>query len=136
MPAPQPHPRPHIDFSHLPPEARTIRRVHGRAPDNTNIKYLGISAEAAQVLTPAAARLTKANLVALAQHPDAEQRALGLTVEDINSIKQAFTMPMQIGAPVGGEAEALALSISVSCCTCTPCCCAAAMPVPVRLVVC
>jgi hypothetical protein len=115
-----------IDFSHLPPEALRIKRVNGRAPDNTNIKFLGISAEAARVLTPAAAKLTKAELVALDQNLEREQRTLGLTVQDINSVKRAFTMPMQIDESFSVEPM---LEVSVSCCCCTPCCCAAAMPV-------
>src|SRR5262249_30717121 len=110
-----------IDFTHLFPKGAEIKRVQGRAPGDTNIAMLGLSDEAVKLLTPAAAKLTKKQLEDLAAHPD-HSRQLGLTVTDINSVKAAFTTPMQISALAP-------LSIDVSCCCCTPCCCAAAVPV-------
>jgi dsDNA-binding SOS-regulon protein len=110
-----------MDFTHLFPQATSIKRVNGRAPADTNIKLLGLTDEAVKILTPSAAKLTKAQLETLATHP-AAAKELGLAVTDINSIKAAFTTPMQI-SPLAP------MSIDVSCCCCTPCCCAAAVPI-------
>jgi hypothetical protein len=107
-----------IDLSHV--DLARVRRVQGRLPAATNIKSLGVSASAANMLTPAAAQLTKQNLEDL-RDGRATAQGLGLTVNDVNSIKTAFSTPLAIGA-VGGDPRAL----SVSCCCCTPCCCAAA----------
>jgi hypothetical protein len=113
-----------LDFTHLYPDHlgdRAVQRVDGRAPAGTNIKLLGLTDSAANLLTPVAARLTKADLEALAVDPALGDR-LGLSVTDINSIKVAFTTPMQI-SPLSP------MSVDVKCCCCTPCCCAAAVPI-------
>lgn len=111
-----------MNFTHLYPTPLNPNRVAGRAPPGTNIKQLGLTTEAVNLLTPNAARLDKAQLEALANDPEHTERQLGLTVADINSIKAAFTTPMQISALAP-------MDLSVSCCCCTPCCCAAAVAI-------
>ena len=101
------------------PSGTALKRVDGRAPETTNIRFLGITTAAAKLLTPAAAKLTKADLEHLAADPAKTEKSLGLTVEDVNSIKTAFSMPMIVNTD---------LEITVKCCCCTPCCCAAAVP--------
>ncbi len=107
-----------------------LTRVQGRIPRATNITHLGISAQAASGLTPKAKTLTKSDLVALGGPNGAARSAqLGLTVKDINSIKQAFSGPLHIGG-VGHGGDLAAMD--VSCCCCTPCCCAAASMEPLE----
>jgi len=114
-----------LDFSHLPPPLKEIRRVNGAAPPNTPIEALGLTKEGTAHLTQAAARLTKADLEEIRKDPSGAPARLGLTVDDLNSIVAAFTEPMQIGH--GSDLKGWGINIS-SCC-CTPCCCAAAVPV-------
>jgi hypothetical protein len=132
-PVPPRRPRsPAIDLSHI--RAGSVTRVNGRLPATASIAALGIGASAAAQLTPAAARLTKADLEALRTNEAASAGRLGLNVTDINSIKAAFADPIHIGgigvgprAPGGGPQ-----AISVSCCCCTPCCCAATEMAPMH----
>ena len=88
-------------------------------------------------LTPAAAKLTKQQLLEL--DPKMPEK-FGLNVRDIASIQEAWKgirPPKGIGPggrpgglPGGGGGPAAA---DISCCCCTPCCCAAAVMEPVRL---
>jgi hypothetical protein len=118
-----------VDLSHIK-DPKKIKRVSGRLVADTPIQYMGIDADAASQLTPAAANITKADLEALGgpnSHGIASR--LGLKVDDINSIKNAFQEPLYFGGVGGGAPQGTtpALStVSVSCCCCTPCCCAAA----------
>jgi hypothetical protein len=107
-----------LDFSHLPPELKEIKRVNGGLPRNTPIEALGLSKEGTAHLTLAAAKLTKADLEDLGTDPEGTQRRLCLSVDDINSVVAAFTEPMQISRDT-------TKGWSISCCT--PCCCAVAV---------
>jgi hypothetical protein len=82
-------------------------------------------------LTDRAQKLTKEDLLALGGW-GVEQKLpsdLGLTVDDIASVREVFSQ--NLGARAGAAFDPAA--ISVSCCCCTPCCCAAAQPEPIRL---
>lgn len=93
-------------------------------------------------LTPAAAKLTKEQLLQL--DPKAPEK-FGLNKADIASIQEAWkgiAPPKGIGpggrpgtlpGKIGGGGSPVAAG-DVSCCCCTPCCCAAAVMEPVRLV--
>jgi hypothetical protein len=120
-----------VDLSHITHPDK-ISRVSGRLAPDTAIDHMGLSKSAVKLLTPAAAKLTKADLTLLEGSNQAGTAAkLGLSVADITSIKEAFATPVHfggVGAKVGGPAG---LQISVSCCCCSPCCCAAAAMEPV-----
>lgn len=75
-------------------------------------------------LTPAAAKLTKRDLVALATGHENEKTD-SLTVRDLRSISRAFSQ--NTGAPI--EAAASCCSSSVVCC----CCCGASQPQGVEI---
>ncbi len=87
----------------------------------TPIKELGLSDTQFQLLTPAAQRLTKADLINLSLKRDSTT-VQALTIKDLNSISAAFS---------GYSAN---LTNDVSCCCCTPCCScsAAATTIPFR----
>jgi len=94
-------------------ELHVIRNMNGM-PLGTPITRLGGKSG---MLTPAAAKLTKGDLINLGRGQKGG-RLSKLTLQDIKSIQAAF----------GGGVNPAA--IDVSCCCCTPCCCAAAMPTP------
>jgi hypothetical protein len=110
-----------LDFSHLTPDHWAIQRVDGAAPHDTPIVALGISAQAAQMLSPAAARLIKSDLEYLNVDKDGAAVRLGLNAQDLSSIQAAFSKPMQVNA----NAASTDIIIYLCCC---PCCCAAAVP--------
>src|SRR5436190_530535 len=89
---------PMLDFSHLTPDMWAIQRVNGQAPMDTPIVALGISAQSAQLLTPAAARLTKSDLMYLNIDTQGAAAKLGLNAQDLSSIQVAFCKPIQVGA--------------------------------------
>ena len=123
-----------VDLSHIAHPDK-ISRVSGRLAPDTTITQMGLSKDAVAVLTPAAAKLTKAELVLLeGSNQPAVAAKLGLSVQDIASVRQAFAMPTHFGGVGGGIATpgSLAVSLSVSCCCCSPCCCAAAALEPVN----
>ena len=87
-------------------------------PLSTNITELVHSPERSQLLTPAASKLTKADLVRLATGATEGQPALtALTVTDLKSIQNAFE-----GAP---DTWLAAPDSGASCCCscCIACCC-------------
>lgn len=101
-------------------------RLSARLAETTPITRMRLTKANVSNLTPAARRLTKADLVALAKvqaglstrlSPAAE----ALTVKDVRSIRAVFIDVAAVGG-IGGVAD-----IDVSCCCCTPCCCAAAV---------
>jgi hypothetical protein len=98
------------------PEPNTPSRFSGGMPNDTPIEKLGITTEAAALLTPAAAQLKKRQLVSLREHPVIEQ-VLKLHVKDIDSIRAAFSHATDSSS--GTE------DLVASGCCCTPCCCAA-----------
>jgi hypothetical protein len=79
-----------------------------------------------QKLTPAAQKLTKADLVALGGWGYSRNANIQeLTVRDINSIKQVFANNMVASA--GADSKN---GISCCCCCC-PCCCAVTVEKPI-----
>lgn len=114
-----------LDFSHLPPQLKSLPRVDGQLPPNTPIAALGLSKEGVAHLSFPAAKLTLADLEELHRDPVNAPARLGLSVNDVNSVIAAFTEPMQIG---NGAAKGFSLHISKCCCT-PCCCCAASVPV-------
>jgi hypothetical protein len=99
-------------------------QAKGGAPNNMSARALAraLSPGTAAALTPAAAKLTKADLIALNQDPKVVAAKLQLSVNDLNSIKKAFS---QTRASVAAVADG-GVSVSVVACCC-PCCCAAAV---------
>lgn len=83
-------------------------------------------------LSPNIRRLTKGDLLALGGWgvPRKMPSELGLTLKDIQTIRDVFTP--QIKDPVAFSDEPDAWSIS--CCSCTPCCCAASVTRPTAAV--
>ncbi len=77
-------------------------------------------------LTPAAQKLTKADLVALGGWGYTRNANIQeLTVRDINSIKQVFASNMVAQA---GQDSSNGISC---CCCCCPCCCAVTVEKPI-----
>ena len=73
--------------------------------------------------------LTKGDLMALGGWNGSKKpEDLGITAEDVNTIRDLFSTELQ-PAEVRGY---LADEISISCCCCTPCCCAATETEPIR----
>jgi hypothetical protein len=101
------------------------------APDTTPIKQLALSSKGASLLTPKAAQLTKADLIALHNDPKGAAAELSLSVSDVNSIRKAFAKDLQISGSASTEKEA-EMNVTVASC-CTPCCCAAAVPIEVAI---
>jgi hypothetical protein len=97
-------------------------------PADTPITQM-LSPEEAEALTPAAAKLTKAELLAMSDNT-AEAASLNLTVDDLKSIQDAFHQQLSTQHSSG-----MMTANSYSACCSTPCCCctAAAVPDPVRL---
>jgi hypothetical protein len=111
-------------------EGLTVTHV---APDDITASDLaqGMSPQTADKLTPAAAKLTKADLVALNSNPKVEAAKHHLTITDLNSIKQAFsTSRSAIHANAVDDPSLAAVTVYACCC---PCCCAASVPVEVAI---
>ncbi len=103
----------------------------GNLPSNASLAELGFSQSQIAQLTPRAAELTKADLIALDDWSQAEGAAptegiSALTVQDISSLAQAYPKP-----DVQAAAERKHITV---CCCCTPCCtcCAVAEISPVQ----
>jgi hypothetical protein len=83
-------------------------------PNTAVITDLGLSSEAAKKLSPAAQKLTKADLISiLNQKPTANAGAV--TIDDLQIIKDAYLTPRT------GPG-----TLDVNCCCCAPCCCCSA----------
>lgn len=128
------------DIDTAPPDdLRVLVRRSNRLPHTASIKDLRITAEHAGQLTPGAQKLTKADLLALAEAEAGvavvlSAAAKALTPADIKSIKTVFNRHNQdVTAATGGHPKLLD-TIKTSCCCCTPCCCAAAVVEPQRSV--
>lgn len=84
-------------------------------PLTTPLAKLGLSAAEAKALTPAAQKLTKANLIAMMEGstPTAVE---SLTVRDLNSITKVYAQKVKTGDTTtsGGGG---------CCCCCIACCC-------------
>jgi hypothetical protein len=101
-----------------------VLNIQGAASADMTVRALAraVSPSTAAALTPAAAKLTKADLVALNRDPKVMATKLNLDVKDLNSIKKAFA---RTRAGVDAKANG-GVSVSVTACCC-PCCCAAAV---------
>jgi hypothetical protein len=80
-----------------------------------------------QRLSDRARQLTRQDLIALGSWGDVPRktpRDLGLTVEDIQTIRDIF------GKQIVGGLGMMDIFGSVSCCSCTPCCCCAVAVAP------
>jgi hypothetical protein len=112
--------------------ARGVRPREGRFPLNTPITEM-IRPDQVGSLSDAARRLTKQNLMELGGWSGVTRKSyqeLGLSVKDIQALRDVFATQMQPGADPGLAAED-AFSFRCCCC-CTPCCCAAAEADPIR----
>ena len=81
-------------------------------PAKTPITQLGLTAAQAKLLTPAARKLTRGDLLAMMQGK-APKAAKGLTVKDLSSITQVYAASLAAVRPQPG----------CCCCCCDPCCC-------------
>ena len=100
------------------------------APNSMKVIALAeaLSPSTASALTPAAAKLTKADLVALNANPKAEAAKLNLTATDLNSVKKAFSATRAAAKAVANGG----VTVSVTACCC-PCCCAASVQAEVAI---
>jgi hypothetical protein len=115
----------------------TTTGFSGSLPLDTPV-FKMLSQDQAALLSPAAKKLTKADLLSL-QGPDAGKQltALQLTFDDLKTVEEAFHQ--RFGASGLEEVQAAveaaaAEAIDVSCCCCTPCCCCTAVSVTSPLV--
>jgi hypothetical protein len=89
----------------------------------TNITELIAPREAA-LLSANARKLNRGQLMAMAGwggQPKLEPTSLGLTVDDIKTIREIFGRQLSTDIAT----QELELEWSLSCCSCTPCCCCA-----------
>jgi hypothetical protein len=94
----------------------------GRLPLNTPVTQLGFSPPEIAMLTPAAQKLNKGDLMQLqewAANGDMKDAPVHLTIQDLTSLQAAYRAmeTRQHAAKQSGVLEH-----SVSCCCCTPCC--------------
>lgn len=106
-------------------------------PPGTAITDLRLSADSVGKLTPAARKLTKADLIALAQkelghNVTLSANAKALVADDIKSIQMAFYRDATSAATAGGGDAKIRDAIHNACCCCCPCCCAATVVEPRR----
>jgi hypothetical protein len=110
----------------------------GSLPPDTPI-FKMLTPDQAALLSPAAMKLTKADLISL-QGSDAGKQllALHLTFDDLKTVEEAFHQ--RFGASGLEEVQAATdaasanMSSDISCCCCTPCCCCTAVSVTSPLV--
>jgi hypothetical protein len=83
-------------------------------PPRTPISQLGLTPAEARRLTPAARKLTRADLIAMMEGK-VPRAAEALTVRDLTSISRVYAASMKaaVGRPIPG----------CCCCSCGPCCC-------------
>jgi hypothetical protein len=109
--------------------AEAQQNAPGRLPSNTPITKLGVNPAEIAMLTPAAQKLTKADLMELREYQskgDLKNAPLHLSIQDLNSITNAFhAMDVRQHSSQPGMLEGTTYSC---CCCCSPCCscCAAA----------
>jgi len=114
----------------------------GSLPPDTPI-FKMLTPDQAALLSPAAMKLTKADLLSL-QGPDAGKQlvALQLTFDDLKTVEEAFHQrfgasgleEVQTATDAARAADGGIFS-DISCCCCTPCCCCTAVSVTSPLVV-
>lgn len=93
--------------------------------ETASVKEMGLPQETLRKLSPAAQKLTKADLLAMYDKVPAQAGAV--TLEDVEVIRHAFVAQLQ-GRP--GSAVDLG---DINCCCC-PCCCAVAVVKPLATV--
>jgi hypothetical protein len=106
--------------------------ARAQSADSTPVEKL-LPKDKAKLLTPAAAKLTRGDLIAM--HDAAANNMLaefekkhGLTAADVASINKAF-----VGYGSSANLKAMKAQDVNVCCCCSPCCtCAAAVTLPVR----
>jgi len=81
-------------------------------PLDTPLSQLGLSESELRVVTPAAQKLTKADLIAMAEGK-IPATAESLTIRDLNSISQVYV----------DRAKGVAGAAGNACCCCTIACC-------------
>jgi hypothetical protein len=93
----------------------------GRLPLNTPITQLGFSPPEISMLTPAAQKLNKGDLMQLQEwsaNGDMKDAPVHLTIQDLTSLQAAYRA-METREHAG---QSGVLQTNVSCCCCTPCC--------------
>lgn len=105
------------------------RKVRPALPLNTPITDM-LPPSRVEMLSPAAKKLTKADLMALAGWEGRKNaKDLGLEVKDIQTIRDVFSDQLR---PISPQEAGIFDDWTISCCCCTPCCCASAEMEPVR----
>jgi|SwirhisoilCB2_FD_contig_71_1086500_length_574_multi_6_in_0_out_0_1 hypothetical protein len=115
----------------LKKQMKNVTGLDDDLPNTTPITAMVLPSQVAR-LSPAVKRLTKLDLMALGGWGVARKLPsdLGLTMKDVQTIRDVFTPRMSGASSLDEEPEAW----SLSCCSCTPCCCAASVTKPLRLV--
>ncbi|MEK6443851.1 hypothetical protein [Pseudonocardia sp. T1-2H] len=105
-------------------EGPTAGGHSGPLPLDTPI-FKMLSPDQAKLLSPAAMKLTKADLLAL-QEPGgkAKMAELNITFDDLKTVEEAFHQSFDVSGLQTVESDGDA------CCCCTPCCCCTAAAVP------
>ncbi len=102
--------------------ASEAQQKPGRLPLNTPITQLGFSPPEISMLTPAAQKLNKGDLMQLqewAANGDMKDAPVHLTIQDLTSLQAAYrAMETREHAGQSGVLQ----HTNVSCCCCTPCC--------------
>ena len=96
----------------MPTPRRAASVAPAQLPATTPITKLGLTAAQAKLLTPAARKLTRGDLLAMMQGR-APKTAQALTVKDLSSITQVYAASLRAVRPLPG----------CCCCCCDPCCC-------------
>ena len=85
-----------------------------------------LPADVARLLSPAAQKLVKADMLALSNNTKSPAD-LGITVADLQTIQDAFHL--SISNELRGQAASGLIKSGISCCCCSPCCCCTAATV-------
>jgi hypothetical protein len=98
--------------------------IGGALPMDAPI-YKLLTADQAKLLTPAAAKLTKADLLKLQGLKGVKLSDMNLTFDDVKTIEAAFHQGFEVSglAKTGDDG-------TVACCCCAPCCCCCGASVP------
>ncbi|SRR6266496_1290809 len=94
----------------------------------TPLSQFGLAAAELKQITPAAQKLTKADLISMMEgRPSAA--ALQLSVKDLNSITQVYVARTKSGAVKGGGGTTTSGGGGCCCCCIACCCCCCAVAV-------
>lgn len=109
--------------------------VGGDLPMDTPVAKM-VGPDAATTLTPAARKLTKADILALGGFlgPPKTTKDLGLDLKDVQSLESAFHMDFHAAIVAGFDEEMGGAEVGesltvgdIKCCCCPCCCCTAAV---------